>query len=238
MTSMDAREWEKPFRTPEALSPARSALRVFRASALEPLQGRRGVLLALLGLLPIALMLAARVFGVERGGGILFYIHTLVPFYHYINMVAFIFLGCSALGEALEERTLTYDWIGPLPRGAILAGRYASYAASALLLLLPIQAAAYAVSLSRFGADGIARSLSAFFAVAAATFAAALLYGAFFLLLSLLVKRAVLVAIILAVGVDGFMAYLPLRIASVSPQFHLRNGMAVLSGDDRFRLMI
>jgi ABC-type transport system involved in multi-copper enzyme maturation permease subunit len=237
--TMDIKEEQAAcFRTPEALSPLQGGFRVFRNSCFECLHGRRGVMLTLLAMLPILLMLGALLFGVEKGGGSRFFILTLVTFYHYINMIFFIFLGCSALGESLEDKTITYELICPVPRYAIFAGRIASYWVSFMMILAPVLCAAYFVCMVRFGSEALARNLPSLLAVLLMTGAAALIYGSVFMVLSLLIKRAVYVAIILAVVVDGFLAYLPLRMAALSPQLHLRNLMSRIAGEDLFRQMI
>ncbi|MHC4942672.1 MAG: ABC transporter permease subunit [Planctomycetota bacterium] len=226
------------FRTPAVPSNLQAALRVFRNTCFECLHGRRGVMLTLLALLPILLMLGALLFNVERGGGSLFFIITLVTFYHYINMIFYIFLGCSALGESLEDKTITYELICPVPRSMIFAGRIASYWVSTMVIILPVICTAYFVSMVRYGGEILVRNLPSLAAVVLMTCVAALVYGSVFMVLSLLLKRAIYVAIILAVVVDGFIAYLPLRVAALSPQIHLKNLMALISGDDRFRIMI
>jgi hypothetical protein len=68
--------------------------------------------------------------------------------------------------------------------------------------------------------------------------AAAMVYGSFFIFLSLVIKKAVLVGIILAIGIDGFLAYVPMQISNISMQVHLRNLMSAISGETRFRQML
>ena len=216
---------------------AAAAVRVFRATGLDPLRRRKGMMLALLALLPVALMLAGRIFGMERGGGTLFFLRVLLPFYHYINTLVFVFLGCSILGEGIGDRTITYDLMCPLSRTAIYAGKMLSYIVSSLLILLTALLAAYLVCMAGVGTEALSRNLPLLYAAGVMTAAAALLYGAFFVLLSLLLKRAVLVAIILTISLDGFLAHIPLKISACSPFVHLRNLMAVLADEPLFREM-
>ena len=147
-------------------------------------------------------------------------------------MVFFIFLGCSALGETLEDKTITYDLICPLPRSAVYLGRFAAYAVSTSVILLPVLLLAYGICMIPFGMDAVFRSLPILLAVALTTFMAAMVYGSVYIALSLMIKRAIFLAIILAVAVDGFLAYLPLRVATISPQLHFRNLAAFLAGEE------
>ncbi|MBU0755881.1 MAG: hypothetical protein KJ645_12125, partial [Planctomycetes bacterium] len=177
------------FRTPGRLSSIQAFFRVFRKSCFEPLRGRRAVMLVLLALLPILLMGIARLVGEERGRGLIFFIQVIVPFYHYINMIFFIFIGCSALGESLEDRTLTYDLICPVSRNMIFSGKYAAYAASTATVLLGVLLLAYIVCMAPFGVSALFQYIPALSAVSLTTFFAVLIYGAVFISLSLLIKR-------------------------------------------------
>ncbi|MFH1998063.1 MAG: hypothetical protein ABIK28_00215, partial [Planctomycetota bacterium] len=217
------------FKTPAILPRKAAALRVFLNSCFEPLAGRRGIMLSLLALLPIVLMLLGRIFGVDRGGGHLFFVTTIVPFYHYINMVFFVFLGCSALGDGIEDKTIIYELICPISRGTLFLGKYLCYLASSLIILLPMLGIAYFTCMVRFGWDAIIRDLPLLFSVVLMTGVSAMLYGSAFVLLSFLIKRSVLVAIVLSLGVDGFLANVPLKISNLSPQIHIRNLIGFLS---------
>jgi len=238
MQPVEPKDEQWIFRTPSVLSKPGAAVRVFLNSCFEPLAGRRGIMLSLLTVLPIALMLLGRILGEDRGGGHLFFITTVVPFYQYINMIFFIFLGCSALGDGIEDKTIAYELICPISRGMLFLGRYLSYLASSLVILLPMLILAYFICMIRFGFDAVVRDLPMLFSVVSMTIVAAMVYGSVFVMFSLLIKRSVLVAIVLSLAIDGFLANLPLQISSISPQIHLRNLMGFLSGEDRFRQII
>jgi ABC-type transport system involved in multi-copper enzyme maturation permease subunit len=152
-------------------------------------------------------------------------------------MVVFIFLGCSVLGDDIESRNITYDLICPVSRPALFAGRYLSYLASALVLVMPALVAAFTVCMARFGADAMAHSMHLLWAVLIATATGALVYGAAFLFLSLIVKRAIfatIIAIVLSVCIEGFVANIPLRVSSCSVLYHLQNIMYGISGEIGF----
>lgn len=238
MSPVEPNEEQWIFKTPDVLSRPGSAIRVFLNSCFEPLAGRRGIMLCLLTLLPIVLMILGWVMGEDRGGGHRFFVFVLVPFYHYINMVFFIFLGCSALGDGIEDRTITYELICPISRGMLFLGRYLSYLASSLVILLPMLGIAYFICMIRFGFEAVIRDLSLLFGVSIMTAIAAMVYGSVFVFLSLTVKRAVLLAIVLSLAIDGFLANIPLQISSVSPQIHIRNLMGFISGEEQFRFII
>ena len=218
---------------PAPLGPGAALFRVFRTVGCSPLGGKKGISLALLMLLPIVLMTAGRILGAGRSGGSLFFIQTLVPFYHAVNLVAYIFLASAALSESVEDRGILYDLTSPLRRWTLFAGRFAAYLASAWLLVLPALMIAFIIAMAPYGMDALYRALPTALSVTALTAAATVIYGSLFFFLGLLIKRSVLFAIVYAAAVDGFLAYLPFSPSALSPQVHLRNLMAALSGENR-----
>ncbi len=219
---------------PAPLSGLAAVKAVFRISALSPVRRKRGVILFLLAMLPVILIVIADLFGAERGGGSRFFTVGVVPVYHYIEMVIFIFLGCSVLGDDMETRTLAYDLICPVSRIAVYAGRYLTFLASALLLVLPALTAVFFACMTRYGIDSVIHSLPLLFAVLVTAMIGAMVYGSAFILLSLMTKRAVLAAVIITICFEGFLANLPLRVCSSSVLYHLRNLMVAISDESWF----
>ena len=235
---MDTPSAPPPLSVPPVPGKPEAVLRVLRTTGLGLLRGRRGAALGGLVLVPLILMLAGRLAGGTRGMGTLFFTRTLVPSFHYIDLVVFLFLGCSILGEGISEGSLIYDLACPLRRSAVFTGRFLAYLFSAWLLVLPAVTLAYGVCMAPLGGEAVVRGVPLLSALLAVTAVGAAVYGAFFVLLSLLMKRAVLVGIVLAVAVDGFLAFLPLRLSHLSPQVHLRNVAARLASEPRLLEMV
>jgi hypothetical protein len=102
-----------------------------------------------------------------------------------------------------------------------------------------VKTLAYIMCMSLYGMDTVVRNLPNLWAVLAATLVAALVYGAFYILLSLCTKRSVLIGIILTVALDTFIAFVPVSsISNLAVHTHLRNIMSWFSGERLFRLMV
>lgn len=222
---------------PSPLTGAAAALRVFRISALNPIRRKRSIVLLLLTFLPVIPLVIAELCGVERGRGSRFFTVVMVPIYHYIEMVVYIFVGCSVLGDDIESRNITYDLVCPVSRPALFFGRYLSYLVSALILVMPALVSVYMICMARVSAEMIVHNLYLLWAILIATVTGALVYGAAFLFLSLIVKRAIfaiIIAIVLSVCIEGFVANIPLRVSSCSVLYHLQNVMYGISGEIGF----
>jgi ABC-2 type transport system permease protein len=60
----------------------------------------------------------------------LLYVRFIVP-------ALAVFYGTSLIADEVEERTLTYLFTRPIPRGAVLLGKYAGYLLCTTLVVLP-----------------------------------------------------------------------------------------------------
>ena len=60
----------------------------------------------------------------------LLYIRFIVP-------VLGVFYGTSLIADEVDDKTITYLFTRPIPRGAVLLGKYLAYLACTVLLVLP-----------------------------------------------------------------------------------------------------
>jgi ABC-type transport system involved in multi-copper enzyme maturation permease subunit len=124
-----------------------SALRVFDISLGQMLWSRRSIFLALLVGAPMAMALAIRMVAATRGlpvingaglnGPALFGILIWLLFVRFVVPVLGVFYGTSLIADEVDDKTITYLFTRPVPRSAVLLGKYLSYLACVVLLVLP-----------------------------------------------------------------------------------------------------
>jgi ABC-2 type transport system permease protein len=134
-----------------------SALRVFDLSVSEMLWSRRTIFMALIVGAPVLISLILRLLvglgaplldnqdvsreGVRTtlrmtGPGIfglmiwIFYLRFTVP-------VLGVFYGTSLIADEVEDKTITYLFTRPIPKGAVLVGKYLAYLACTFFVVLP-----------------------------------------------------------------------------------------------------
>jgi ABC-2 type transport system permease protein len=122
--------------------------RVFDLSLGEMLWSRRTIFMALVVGGPVILAIVVRVlevFGVpalrlngQRVAGIgVFGVMIWMLFLRFIIPVLGVFYGTALMADEVEDKTLTYLFTRPIPRGAVLVGKYLAYLACTLLVVLP-----------------------------------------------------------------------------------------------------
>jgi ABC-2 type transport system permease protein len=172
-------------------------LTVLTLHRLSLLQGRRGIGLGLLCLVP----LIPAVVGLIRGEGevkaLQGFAQTLAwPFFRQVNLIVFLFLGCAALGEEIDGKTLPYLLTRSLPRSALVIGRFLSYWLTTLVLLGVSFLVSFGLTVGQMGMEALWVDLPYLGVTLAVLACAAAAYGAVFVLLSIWIRRPLLVGLV------------------------------------------
>jgi ABC-2 type transport system permease protein len=122
--------------------------RVFDLSLGEMLWSRRTIFMALVVGGPVLLavivkaveafgMSALRVNGQRVAGFSIFGVLIWMLFLRFIVPVLGVFYGTALMADEVEDKTITYLFTRPIPRGAVLVGKYLAYLACTFLVVLP-----------------------------------------------------------------------------------------------------
>jgi ABC-type transport system involved in multi-copper enzyme maturation permease subunit len=131
--------------TPSVLS---SAFRIFDLSLGQMLWSRRSVFLGVLLGGPVVLAIALRVIselytngfrvnGAMAGGEAIFGMMIWLLYIRFIIPVLGVFYGTALIADEVEDKTITYLFTRPIPRSAVLLGKFLAYLACTVLLVLP-----------------------------------------------------------------------------------------------------
>ena len=78
-----------------------------------------------------------RVNGQRIGGMGVFGIMIWMLFLRFVIPVLGVFYGTALMADEVEDKTITYLFTRPIPRGAVLVGKYLAYLACTSLVVLP-----------------------------------------------------------------------------------------------------
>ncbi len=132
--------------TPTVLA---STARIFDLSLGQMLWSRRSVFLAFLVGGPVLLAAGIRVVsaadrlglpqinGARVGGAALFGTMIWLLYVRVIVPVLGVFYGTSLVADEVDDKTITYLFTRPIPRAAVLFGKYLAYLVCTVLLVLP-----------------------------------------------------------------------------------------------------
>jgi ABC-2 type transport system permease protein len=207
-----------------------SALRVFEFSLGQMLWSRRSVFLGLLVGAPIVLAFVVRMHsliedlpvinGVGLNGPTLFGILMWLLFVRFIVPVLGVFYGTSLIADEVDDKTITYLFTRPVPRSAVLLGKYFSYLACVLLLVLP------SVMIVYFLVVPIGGSIGQSFPQLAADLGMLIVglasYGAVFSWVGARLKRPLIVGLVFAFGWESTVLLIPGYLKRLSVAYYLQ----------------
>ena len=149
-----------------SLSLVSAATRIFDLSLDQMLWSRRTVFMALVVGGPLLIALAVRVIdlfaaaqggvqidGVKVGSGAIFGLMVWVFYLRFAVPVLAVFYGTSLMADEVEDKTITYLFSRPIPRGAVLLGKYLAYVVCTVAVVLPSVVLVYLLILSRPGSS-------------------------------------------------------------------------------------
>jgi len=187
-----------------------STLRIFDLSVGQMLWSRRSIFLGILVAGPVILAIVYRVVtgifpsaqfevnGRMLAGPFVFGAMIWGLYIRFIIPVLGVFYGTALIADEVDDKTVTYLFTRPIPRGAVLVGKYLAYLVCTILLVLPT------VVLIYFIVVPVGGSIGAFFPALLAdigTLGAGLAaYGALFALVGARLKRPLVTGLIFAFG--------------------------------------
>jgi ABC-type transport system involved in multi-copper enzyme maturation permease subunit len=209
-----------------------SALRIFDLSLGQMLWSRRSVFLGVLLGGPVLLAFVMRLLidtrlgpvqinGARVGGGAVFGMMIWLLYIRFIVPVLGVFYGTSLIADEIDDKTITYLFTRPIPRRAVLLGKYLAYLACTTLLVLPSVVIVFFLVAPTGGGSVAAAfpSLVADLAMLAIGLAA---YGAVFAWVGTRLKRPLVAGLVFAFGWEPAVLLFPGYLKRLTVAYYLQ----------------
>jgi ABC-type transport system involved in multi-copper enzyme maturation permease subunit len=216
-------------RTPTVMA---SAMRIFDLSLGQMLWSRRSVFLGVLLGGPVLLAIVLRIVdtlhasgfrvnGAAVGGSAIFGMMIWLLFIRFIVPVLGVFYGTSLIADEVEDKTITYLFTRPIPRRAVLLGKYFAYLACTVLLVLPsVMLVFFLIVPTGGGSIGAAfPSLLADLGMLAIGLAS---YGAVFALVGTRLKRPLVAGLVFAFGWEPAVLLFPGYLKRLTVAYYMQ----------------
>lgn len=147
MTEADAGS-QQPAGRPKAPGYVSASARIFDLSIGQMLWSRRTIFMALVVLGPVLIALflrlivalglpMGRVNGVAMTGPAVFGLMIWIFYLRFTVPVLGVFYGTALIADEVDDKTITYLFTRPIPRGAVLIGKYLAYLVATGFVVLP-----------------------------------------------------------------------------------------------------
>ena len=215
-----------------ALGLARSAARIFDLSLGQMLWSRRSLFLAvLLGgpvLVAAALRIVAqlyaarfRVNGAPVAGSAVFGTMIWLLYVRFIVPVLGVFYGTSLIADEVDDKTITYLFTRPIPRRAVLLGKYFAYLACTTLLVLPSVVIVFFLIVPT-GGSTIGESFPLLASDLAMIAVGLTAYGAVFALVGTRLRRPLIAGLVFAFGWEPGVLLFPGYLKRLTVAYYLQ----------------
>jgi ABC-2 type transport system permease protein len=209
-----------------------SAIRIFDLSLGQMLWSRRSVFLGILLGGPVMLAVVLRIVdtlhssgfrvnGAAVNGGTIFGMMIWLLFIRFIVPVLGVFYGTSLIADEVEDKTITYLFTRPIPRGAVLLGKYLAYLVCTVLLVLPsVMLVFFLVVPTAGGSIGAAfPGLAADLGMLVVGLAS---YGAVFALVGTRLKRPLVAGLVFAFGWEPAVLLFPGYLKRLTVAYYMQ----------------
>jgi len=209
-----------------------SAARILDLSLGQMLWSRRSIFLGLLLGGPVLLAIALRVVdtlyrsgfhinGVQPSGAAIFGLIIWFLYIRFIVPVLGVFYGTSLIADEVDDKTITYLFTRPIPRSAVLLGKYLAFLVCTTLLVLPSVMIVFFLIVPTGGGSIAAAfpSLLKDFGMLAIGLAA---YGAVFALVGTRIKRPLIVGLVFAFGWEPAVLLFPGYLKRLTVAYYMQ----------------
>lgn len=207
-----------------------AARRVFDLSLGEMLWSRRTVFMALVVGGPVMLALivrgvemfgmsALRINGQRVAGFGIFGVMIWMLFLRFIIPVLGVFYGTALMADEVEDKTITYLFTRPIPRGAVLVGKFLAYLACTFLVVLPSVMIVFFLLVPFSQLPATFGSLVVDLALLALGLA---VYGGVFAFVGAFFKRPLAIGLVFAFGWEQFVLALPGSLKQFTIAYYLQ----------------
>ncbi len=175
-------------------------------------KARRTRFFFLFSFLPVAVSLVIKfnqIFSGRTGGGNGYLFNNLIMLFYLqlIVLVLALFYGTSVCSEEVEGKTLPYLITRPIPKAAVVLGKYAAYTAVMIAMVaLGLLFSFLVLNLDRLLEPAVYRILGRYLGV---LILGVIAYGALFTFLGSFLKRAIFFGLLFCFGWENVIQYFP-----------------------------
>jgi ABC-type transport system involved in multi-copper enzyme maturation permease subunit len=220
-------------RTTPGPSFLRSAVRIFDLSLGQMLWSRRSIFLALLVGGPVVLAVivrlisiavptsSLRVNGAIVGGPSIFGMIIWLLYVRFIVPVLGVFYGTALIADEVDDKTITFLFTRPIPRGSVLVGKYLAYLGCTVLLILPTVMLVFFLIVP-LGGGSIGQAFPSLLTDLGMLAVGLAAYGAVFALVGARLKRPLVIGLVFAFGWEPAVLLFPGYLKQISVAYYLQ----------------
>jgi ABC-2 type transport system permease protein len=157
---------------------------------------------------------------VQVSGSTIFGLMIWVFYLRFTVPVLGVFYGTALIADEVDDKTITYLFVRPIPRGAVLVGKYLAYLVCTILVVLPSVVLVYLLVVPIGGSLGA--SFPALVKDLALLSLGLVVYGALFALVGARLKRPLIIGLIFVIGWEPTVLVFPGYLRRFTVAYYLQ----------------
>lgn len=210
-----------------------AVFRVFDVAVGQLLWSRRTIFMMLAAFAPIVIALifrltdavgvsTLRVNGQQVSGPVMFGGMIWLLYLRFIVPVLGTFYGTALVADEVEDRTITYLFTRPIPRGAIVIGKYLAYLVCTVLVVLPSVMVVYLV-ITPVGGGSLGQTFPMLLTDLGILALGLAVYGAVFAFIGARVPRPLVAGLVLVFGWEQVALLVPGYLRRFTVAYYLQS---------------
>jgi len=159
--------------------------------------------------------------GVNAAGATVFGLMMWLLYIRFIIPILGVFFGTSLIADEVEDKTITYLFTRPIPRGSVLLGKYLAYVACTILLVLPSVILVFFLIVP-MGGSTIASAFPLLVTDLAMLALGLIAYGAVFALVGTRLKRPLIIGLVFSFGWEPAVMLFPGYLKRLTVAYYLQ----------------
>jgi len=209
-----------------------SSLRVFDLSVSEMLWSRRTIFMGLVVGAPVVIAMVMRMLdalgapifrvnGTTMAGPAIFGLMIWVFYLRFTVPVLGVFYGTSLIADEVEDKTITYLFTRPIPRGAVLLGKFLAYFVCTSMVVTPsLMVVYFLMGLSGATLSGTFPSLLKDLGL---VILGLLAYGGLFAWVGAQFKRPLVIGLVFVFGFEQLALVIPGYVRHLTVSYYLQS---------------
>ncbi len=216
----------------QAPSYAYAAARIFDLSLGRMLWSRGTVFMGLVAGLPVLIGVLTLLLelsgvrmnarGVAAAGPMMFGFMIWTVYLRFVVPILALYYGTSLIADEVEDKTITYLFTRPIPRGAVMVGKYLAYLICTTMVILPSVILVYFLIVPR-GGGHIGAEFPSLVVDLGLLFAGLAAYGALFAWVGARFKRPLIMGLVFIFGWEPVSMLLPGYLKRWTVSYYLQS---------------
>jgi len=195
----------------QGITALNAIINVYRITFGQTIKSKRTLFVAILSFLPVLFTAYYRIAEPQNLIPPNLVLHHIMIFYLlFVSMLVSLFYGTAVVGDEIDNKTIIYLFTRPIPKYAIIIGKYIAYIVGVILVVIPPILISFLIIVTDADmSTDLNTTLTIFSRQIGVIVLSLLVYGSIFTFSGAMMKHAMIIGLLFAFGWEKIMLIVP-----------------------------